>query len=53
LHYCKPDPAGSLIASLTQQVLSGSLDEWLDFLKHVNPWYQPVAELMMLTGCVK
>jgi integrase len=27
-------------------------DEWLDFLKHVNPWYQPVAELMMLTGMI-
>ena len=27
-------------------------DEWLEFLKHFDPWYQPVAELMILTGMI-
>lgn len=27
-------------------------DEWLHFLKHVDPWYQPVIELMILTGMI-
>lgn len=27
-------------------------DEWMDFLKHVDPWYQPVVELMILTGLI-
>jgi len=27
-------------------------DEWLDFFKHVDPWYQPIVELMMLTGMI-
>jgi integrase len=27
-------------------------DEWMEFLKQVNPWYQPVVELMMLTGMI-
>ncbi|MBT0654152.1 site-specific integrase [Geomobilimonas luticola] len=26
--------------------------EWLEFLKHVDPWYQPVVELMLLTGMI-
>ena len=27
-------------------------DEWMDFLKHIDPWYQPVVELMILTGMI-
>jgi integrase len=27
-------------------------DEWMEFLKHIPPWYQPIAELMMLTGMI-
>jgi integrase len=27
-------------------------DDWVAFLKHVNPWYQPVVELMILTGMI-
>jgi integrase len=27
-------------------------DEWLTFLKEVDPWYQPVVELMILTGMI-
>ncbi|WP_223911440.1 site-specific integrase [Geobacter sp. AOG1] len=26
--------------------------EWLAFLKEVDPWYQPVVELMILTGMI-
>jgi integrase len=27
-------------------------DEWQEFLQHVDPWYQPVVELMLLTGMI-
>jgi integrase len=27
-------------------------EEWLDFFKHVDPWYQPIVELMILTGMI-
>jgi len=27
-------------------------DEWLEFLGHVDTWYQPVVELMILTGMI-
>ncbi len=27
-------------------------DEWMEFLSHVDPWYQPVVELMILTGMI-
>lgn len=27
-------------------------DEWLEFLACVDPWYQPVLELMILTGMI-
>jgi len=27
-------------------------DEWLEFLQHINPWYQPIVELMLLTGMI-
>lgn len=27
-------------------------DEWRDFLEHIDPWYQPVVELMILTGMI-
>lgn len=27
-------------------------DEWLEFLKHIDPWYQPVVELMIMTGMI-
>ncbi len=27
-------------------------DEWMDFLKEIDPWYQPVVELMILTGMI-
>ncbi|WP_224982952.1 Arm DNA-binding domain-containing protein [Geomonas agri] len=26
--------------------------EWQEFLKHIDPWYQPVVELMLLTGMI-
>jgi integrase len=27
-------------------------DEWMEFLSHVDPWYHPVVELMILTGMI-
>lgn len=27
-------------------------DEWLEFSKHIDPWYLPVVELMLLTGMI-
>ena len=27
-------------------------DEWQEFLNQVDPWYQPVVELMLLTGMI-
>lgn len=27
-------------------------DEWLEFLSHVDSWYQPIVELMILTGMI-
>jgi integrase len=27
-------------------------DEWMEFLQHIDPWYQPVVELMILTGMI-
>lgn len=27
-------------------------DEWMEFLKHIDPWYQPVVEIMILTGMI-
>lgn len=27
-------------------------DEWMTFLNEVDPWYQPVVELMILTGMI-
>ncbi len=27
-------------------------EEWMNFLKHIDPWYQPVVELMILTGMI-
>ena len=27
-------------------------DAWRSFLAHIDPWYQPVAELMILTGMI-
>lgn len=27
-------------------------NEWIEFLNHIDPWYQPIAELMVLTGMI-
>lgn len=27
-------------------------DEWMHFLEHLDPWFQPIAELMVLTGLI-
>jgi integrase len=27
-------------------------DEWMEFLKHIDPWYQPIVELMIMTGMI-
>jgi len=27
-------------------------DEWIEFLSHIDPWYQPIVELMILTGMI-
>ncbi len=27
-------------------------DEWLELLQHIDPWYQPIVELMILTGMI-
>ena len=32
--------------------ISFRFEEWMEFLKEIDPWYQPVVELMILTGMI-